>query len=582
MSEREYASVPEKESYYGRAWINIFDKNREEGLFMMRSLCASDMIIAKVALAMFVSSPEERKALLLSAAELGNAEAMWQYSVMLPHSFAADKKNSQDSKWVMWCTKAAKAGCADAMNELGNLYHRRKAYAESMYWYAMANYHGHPQGSISIQGITQEWVSAGAPKKYTPNDEEFTKQRFQTALVLLEMNSGMNANEEAIEALVEAAMSGEKLAGYVAADFFEYTKNYEMTGKIYDALCVSNDALAMKCLGDMYVVGRGVPKDETKAYELYNRAAELGERSAMFIMGEHMKEQDMFAAAYWYGQAHACGNEYAQGRLKQLVQKMKVQRSSKIEEYFAQIYKKEESKRTKAQKRKEECSIVKVSSDTKWIMVCGKSYYGFVDNSRDEQQIVRTPKGAMLCTSYRKVAEAIFGELQNNGLKNMEAKSILTWHCNLLDDFIRKDDGEIIAMLDSSFLKKADWSFMVSQDSEWKTFFGEKKVRIDNIRAWLNQCTKMQLIAVYYIANTFFSINLAYTLALLMETFQDTDMEEKFQSLAKYVEEMSTQGTNDEIVIFFENFKLYYGMHLKERVNKPIMTEFDKDMQRNE
>ena len=68
----------------------------------------------------------------------------------------------------------------------------------------------------------------------------------------------------------------------------------------------------------MLATGRGVAKDLQSALRFYQKAAELGEREAMFVMGEFTKETNKNIAAYWYGISHSRGYQHAQTRLIQL------------------------------------------------------------------------------------------------------------------------------------------------------------------------------------------------------------------------------------------------------------------------
>ena len=49
--------------------------------------------------------------------------------------------NANDKLWVETVLDAAERGSVDAMNEMGNICNRWAHFAESMYWYAMANAH---------------------------------------------------------------------------------------------------------------------------------------------------------------------------------------------------------------------------------------------------------------------------------------------------------------------------------------------------------------------------------------------------------------------------------------------------------
>ena len=68
----------------------------------------------------------------------------------------------------------------------------------------------------------------------------------------------------------------------------------------------------------MIFTGKGVERDVKRAIQLYQQSADLGERAAMFIMGEFLKKNNKNLAAYWYGKSHVRGYSAALNRLVQL------------------------------------------------------------------------------------------------------------------------------------------------------------------------------------------------------------------------------------------------------------------------
>ena len=77
-------------------------------------------------------------------------------------------------------------------------------------------------------------------------------------------------SEKAVEWYTRAAEQGEqKLIQLMSCD-----------------ACIDSYDHALTSLGSCYIYGEGVEKDETKAYELFRKAAELGNLSACFMVGE--------------------------------------------------------------------------------------------------------------------------------------------------------------------------------------------------------------------------------------------------------------------------------------------------------
>lgn len=309
-----------KEELYGKAWLMIVgQRQKAQGLKIMKDLDAKGYSEAAVVLSMFADSQVQRRTLVKKAADAGNVEGMWEYSGFLPHSFCPDPDDEDDALWEKYCLAAAEGGSADAMNEMGNVFNRRGNFAESMYWYAMANAHGQQGGIISLKGIARKWAMAGAPYEFEPGSPKFDKARHTCAIAYLEIYAGIKQSFK-MDDLIKLVLNGVPIAAYLTADIFESQENYEMAYKMYNAISFENDPHGLKCCADMLITGRGVEKDTQSAIRFYQMAAERGEREAMFVMGEFAKGTAKNMAAYWYGLAHTRGHGNALERLIQIAQ----------------------------------------------------------------------------------------------------------------------------------------------------------------------------------------------------------------------------------------------------------------------
>ena len=316
------ATITEKEREYGLAWMSIIGgTDRSQGLRMMQILDTAGFIEGTIVAAMFCEDPGERKALLEKAADADNPEGLWQYSCLLPHSYLPNLNNAKDAVWESTCLRAAEYGSVDAMNEMGNVFHRRKHYSESMYWYAMARAYGHPDGLISMQGITREWKHNGSPKQFIKGSRTFSEERHRCAINYLEAFSGDIIMDGDITEIIDLLVDGEPLAAYYTGDFYTALHNDKMVFKIYnDFIAHTKDAHAMKICADMLLVGRGTAINQQRAYELYRAAARAGDRSAMYKAGEITENTDMSMAAYWYGLSHSRGYPKALQALKKIAE----------------------------------------------------------------------------------------------------------------------------------------------------------------------------------------------------------------------------------------------------------------------
>ncbi len=306
------------EEKYGKAWLLIVgQKQKTQGLQMMRELDNVGFIEGTIALSMFCENLAERKALIKKAADAGNPEGLWEYCGFLPHSYVPDPNNSADALWEKNCLEAAEKGSVDAMNEMGNIFNRRGNYAESMYWYALANANDHPQGKVSMAGIARKWAQNGSPCEYVNGSPKFDEARHKVAIAYLKLNSNSKLGNS-LDDIIKLVHDGVPIAGYFAGDLFERIGNDEMAYTMYNALALENDAHALKCCGDMLFTGKGTQKDPQNAICMYIKAAEEGDRTAMFIAGEFTKANNKYLAAYWYGVSHSRGYMHSLQRMMQL------------------------------------------------------------------------------------------------------------------------------------------------------------------------------------------------------------------------------------------------------------------------
>ena len=261
---------------YGKAWLMIVRQTQKrKGLKIMKQLDAQGFSEATVVLAMFAESPSERMELVKKAADAGNVEGLWEYTGFLPHSFCPNMSNANDKKWVETVLKAAERGSVDAMNEMGNICNRWGHFTESMYWYAMANAHGHPDGQLSMDSEARKWKNAGCPKTFEKGTARFDEARFKCALSYLEWHAGTGFSVP-MDEIIRYNMNGTPIAAYLAGDIFEGSDDLEMAYKMYNAISFENDPHGLKCYADMLATGRGVEQDMQSAFRFYKLAAELG------------------------------------------------------------------------------------------------------------------------------------------------------------------------------------------------------------------------------------------------------------------------------------------------------------------
>ena len=305
------------EEKYGEAWLLIVGQSeKERGIKMMRELDEIGFTEATIALSMFAEDSVERNTLIKKAADAGNTEGLWQYCCSLFHAYVPNFDNPADAYWLKNCLKAAEMGCADAMMELGNVFHRKGNYPESMYWYAMSNAYDHPSGQYSMECLAKEWVTKMCPRVFNKS-ANFNETRYKCAISYLELNSEINLSTSP-EDFIKLVLDGEPIAAYFAGDLFESLGNEKTAFEMYSVLAKKGDAHALRCCVDMMFTGRGTTKNVMGAIQNYKKAAEAGDRTAMFVTAEFLKSNNKNMAAYWYGVSHSRGYSYSLDRLVQL------------------------------------------------------------------------------------------------------------------------------------------------------------------------------------------------------------------------------------------------------------------------
>lgn len=222
-------------------------------------------------------------------------------------------------------------------------------------------------------------------------------------------------------------------------------------------------------------------------------------------------------------------------------------------------------------------NFIRASRDGQWAMLESDGNYFFAHSEGKDTDLVKTPAGNAVRTSYRDLADRILNDLDRLGYNYRSPESILAWHFTMIDNFSRMDHSDVEEILDQSFMQRNDWTFEENQDDEsWTAVFGEEESRNDIIREWLSNCTHMQLTAACCIGNAYHSINIAFVLARLMENYEGDKLKQKFIHLARQIAESSVYGPAEDIIGDFTTFELYYGIHLNEE-GKIINEELDDD-----
>ena len=182
----------------------------------------------------------------------------------------------------------------------------------------------------------------------------------------------------------------------------------------------------------------------------------------------------------------------------------------------------------------------------------------------DGDTILTTPAGNNVTTLYKPLADRILKDLNRYGMSFHSADSILAWHFTAIDNFAPMGHARVEQILASSFLRTVDWTCKEQHGAEWKKAFGKWSNRQEQIQEWLSKATIMQMTAACCIGNAYHSINLALTLAIIMEKYAGDERHAAFEALAELIEDNSFYGPKSDMMNDFKTFELYYGIHLDE------------------
>lgn len=244
-------------------------------------------------------------------------EGSWGYAANLGHGYVADIEG-KDKEWYHYCMLAAKYGSPDAMNELGNMYNRKGHFLGAFYWYYMAAFYEHHQGWAGVLGELQKWQENGMPNLEDSIDG-VSKSEVLSVKHVVEALRDKNLN---ILILLHLALEDDnEFAGLFIGHMCEQENDWEKAKQGYQVAAHNpKSVMAKKCLADMLAFGKGCQRDMANALDWYKEAAEMGEKSAMFIYGQFVAQKNPAEGVYWLACAFRRGYDpaldYIQKKIK--------------------------------------------------------------------------------------------------------------------------------------------------------------------------------------------------------------------------------------------------------------------------
>lgn len=310
------------EENYGQAMLYIASfVDKTKGFEILQDLENNGYYEASLPLGMYASvGKDEARIHFEKAAGEGIPEGLWKYSMMLEEPFVPNYDNTNDIVWEESVYEAATGGCRIAMQCIAGMLDRAGRYVESFYWYKMCEFYGSQNAHELSMNEFHKWVNDGSPDIYVHYFDDFDEEKFAVALSLLQTMERGEPTEDDYNLMVKASENGNSFASHLLLEV--YSEDIYLQAKLLPLLCELDDHLALRKYGDLYFNGTSAtPKNIDKAIEYYKRASALGNRRAMYYLGEYYKDSNKLMSAYWYGMALVRGHQKAMAALEYLNEK---------------------------------------------------------------------------------------------------------------------------------------------------------------------------------------------------------------------------------------------------------------------
>lgn len=317
-SNEQSASQLSQEERYGKASLMVYKTDfSKETIDEFMKLEDEGFTEASIALGQFAQAFDDNVAFahFKKAADAGSAEGAWSCAAIIGHSKNPDFWG-KDKEWYDFCLKAAKGGCCDAMNELGNAYNRKDDYLAAFYWYNMATWYEHPEGVYGVEGTLDKWSKSDKPA-LSESINGVSRVEVGAAKYAFRVSIGEEQlTPQKVNELMILCLVGSEFMPLFLGHFFEDVIKSDKLAKTYYQVAGHNHSImGMKCIGDMLAYGKGCTQDMDKAYSWFRAAANADEKTACFIMGEYYRMSNKYLAAYWYAKAARRGYDAARVRM---------------------------------------------------------------------------------------------------------------------------------------------------------------------------------------------------------------------------------------------------------------------------
>lgn len=206
------------------------------------------------------ADPEESIRLMRVAAEHGEADAQFEYGLMLAEGYGSLTQDIRQA--LSWYRKAIEGGDSDAMREMAK--------------YLL----GEPDSGISHRKAIEMLQTA-------INDKN-TGAMIQLG-ICYENGEAVKKNEKkAFELYLRAAQLDDSDAYYLAGSCYQngmgVGKDLKKAKYWFEKGVTENDGLCLEALGHMYLYGQGVREDDKKAFDLLKMSHDAGNTDVTYTL----------------------------------------------------------------------------------------------------------------------------------------------------------------------------------------------------------------------------------------------------------------------------------------------------------
>ena len=182
-------------------------------------------------------------------------------------------------------------------------------------------------------------------------------------------------------------------------------------------------------------------------------------------------------------------------------------------------------------------------------------------------------------TEYEPIAKRCVVDAERYGSDSYEKRSALSW---MKSGFSKKTHEECVETINNSF-DEPEWTWELDLGGPWNAFVGNWGYRRQMIPEWLSKASVLQLTAAYEFGKVYESLNLSFSLAMLMEQKDGPEREAAIDSILETLSRHPKYHDKEKNRAVFELFELFYGIHLTE--SGPVLTDLienDKKHSRKE